>query len=117
MWTKADKSLVIPTEYSLCIGFSLQTGTLVLLQCFWNYLANSVAKASFMSSKEFMFYICWTFSSFIVFPVLQYNFSRDIYEPTYKEIMPEMVYGIGKASILLLSLYRCTIANFLSQFV
>ncbi|KAG1321761.1 hypothetical protein G6F62_010639 [Rhizopus arrhizus] len=94
MWTKADQSLVIPTEYSLCIGFSLQTGTLVLLQCFWNYLANSVARASFMSSKEFMFYIFWTFTSFIIFPVLQYNFSRDIYEPTYKEIMPEMVYGI-----------------------
>ncbi|KAG1451923.1 hypothetical protein G6F56_007957 [Rhizopus delemar] len=94
MWTKADQSLVIPTEYSLCIGFSLQTGTLVLLQCFWNYLANSVARASFMSSKEFMFYIFWTFTSFIIFPVLQYNFSRDIYEPTYKEIFPEMVYGI-----------------------
>ncbi|KAI7898801.1 uncharacterized protein BX663DRAFT_555522 [Cokeromyces recurvatus] len=94
MWTEADRKLVIPTEYSLCIGFSLQTGTLVLLQCFWNYLANSVAKASFMSSKEFMFYICWTFSSFIIFPLLQYNFSREIYEPTYKEIIPEMVYGI-----------------------
>ncbi|CAO3704056.1 unnamed protein product [Rhizopus stolonifer] len=94
MWTKADQSLVIPTEYSLCIGFSLQTGTLVLLQCFWNYLANSVAKASFMSSKEFMFYIFWTFASFIIFPVLQYNFSRDVYQATYKEIMPEMVYGI-----------------------
>ncbi|KAG1217575.1 hypothetical protein G6F35_009036 [Rhizopus arrhizus] len=94
MWTKADQNLVIPTEYSLCIGFSLQTGTLVLLQCFWNYLANSVARASFMSSKEFMFYIFWTFTSFIIFPLLQYNFSRDVYEPTYKEIMPEMVYGI-----------------------
>ncbi|KAI8069038.1 uncharacterized protein B0P05DRAFT_551300 [Gilbertella persicaria] len=94
MWTVADKSLVIPTEYSLCIGFSLQTGTLVLLQCFWNYLANSVAKKSFMSSKEFMFYIGWTFASFVIFPLLQYNFSREIYEPTYKEIIPEMVYGI-----------------------
>ncbi|KAI8352163.1 hypothetical protein EDC96DRAFT_485269 [Choanephora cucurbitarum] len=94
MWTKADRNLVVPTEYSLCIGFSLQTGTLVLLQCFWNYLSNSVAKKSFMSSKEFMFYICWTFSSFIIFPLLQYNFSRDVYEATYKEIIPEMVYGI-----------------------
>ncbi|KAF1803903.1 hypothetical protein FB192DRAFT_1301841 [Mucor lusitanicus] len=94
MWTKADKALVIPTEYSLVIGFSLQTGTLVLLQCFWNYLANSVAKRNFMSSKEFMFYICWTFSSFIIFPLLQYNFSRSIYDPTIKEIIPEMVYGI-----------------------
>ncbi|KAG0172292.1 hypothetical protein DFQ28_000144, partial [Apophysomyces sp. BC1034] len=94
MWTEADQSLVIPTDYSLCIGFSLQTGTLLLLQCFWNYLANSVAKASFMSSKEFMFYIIWTFVSIIIFPVLQYNFSREIYDPTYKEIMPELAYGI-----------------------
>ncbi|GAA5814824.1 hypothetical protein MFLAVUS_008327 [Mucor flavus] len=94
MWTKADRDLVIPTEYSLCIGFSLQTGTLVLLQCFWNYLANSITRTSFMTSREFRFYIAWTFSSFIVFPILQYNFSREIYEPTYKEIMPEMVYGI-----------------------
>ncbi|KAI8391546.1 uncharacterized protein BYT42DRAFT_557249 [Radiomyces spectabilis] len=94
MWTKADQDLVIPTDYSLCIGFSLQTGTLLLLQCFWNYLANSVAKASFMSSKEFLFYIAWTFISFITFPVLQYNFSRDIYDPTWKEIMPELAYGI-----------------------
>ncbi|KAI7877152.1 hypothetical protein K492DRAFT_111938, partial [Lichtheimia hyalospora FSU 10163] len=76
MWTKADQALVIPTEYSLCIGFSMQTGTLLLLQCFWNYLANSVAKASFMSSKEFMFYIVWTVLSIIIFPVLQYNFSQ-----------------------------------------
>ncbi|ORX59521.1 hypothetical protein DM01DRAFT_1317601 [Hesseltinella vesiculosa] len=94
MWTKADQELVVPTNYSLCVGFSFQTGTLLLLQCFWNYLANSVAKASFMSSREFLFYIVWTFISIIMFPVLQYNFSRDIYDPTYKEIMPELVYGI-----------------------
>ncbi|KAI8644659.1 hypothetical protein BD408DRAFT_413060 [Parasitella parasitica] len=94
LWTKADKALVIPTEYSLVTGFSLQTGTLVLLQCFWNFLANSVAKRDFMSSKEFMFYIGWTFVSFIIFPILQYNFSRDVYEPTFKEIIPQMVYGI-----------------------
>ncbi|KAI8342292.1 hypothetical protein BC941DRAFT_389106 [Chlamydoabsidia padenii] len=93
MWTKADQQLVVPTNYSLCIGLSLQTGTLLLLQCFWNYLANSVAKASFMSSREFLFYIIWTFVSIIIFPVLQYNFSRDVYDPTYKEIMPELVYG------------------------
>ncbi|CAO3578211.1 unnamed protein product [Absidia cylindrospora] len=93
MWTKADQELVVPTNYSLCIGLSLQTGTLLLLQCFWNYLANSVAKASFMSSREFLFYIIWTFVSIIIFPVLQYNFSREVYDPTYKEIMPELVYG------------------------
>ncbi|KAI9490369.1 hypothetical protein BDB00DRAFT_961166 [Zychaea mexicana] len=93
MWTEADKALVVPTDYSLCIGFSLQTGTLLLLQCFWNYLANSVAKASFMSSKEFMFYIGWTVLSIIMFPIVQYNFSRDIYDPTYKEVFPELIYG------------------------
>ncbi|KAI9260578.1 hypothetical protein BDA99DRAFT_605614 [Phascolomyces articulosus] len=93
LWTKADQQLVIPTDYSLCVGFSLQTGTLLLLQCFWNYLANSVAKTSFMSSKEFLFYIGWTVMSVIMFPIIQYIFSRDIYDPTYKEVMPELVYG------------------------
>ncbi|KAI9320543.1 hypothetical protein BX666DRAFT_1851743, partial [Dichotomocladium elegans] len=93
MWTAADRALVIPTDYSLCIGFSLQTGTLFLLQCFWNYLANSVAKASFMSSREFFVYVLWTIVSILIFPLLQYNFSREVYNTTLKEIMPELVYG------------------------
>ncbi|KAI9304680.1 hypothetical protein BJ944DRAFT_147219, partial [Cunninghamella echinulata] len=95
MWTQADKDLIIPTDYSLCIGFSFQTGTLLLLQCFWNYLANTVAKKNFMSSKEFKLYIVWTCISAFLFPILQYNFSRDIYPYTYKEVMPELVYGCG----------------------
>ncbi|KAI7857998.1 hypothetical protein BDC45DRAFT_499841 [Circinella umbellata] len=94
MWTQADKELVVPTDYSLCVGLSLQTGTLLLLQCFWNYLANSVAKASFMSSKEFLFYICWTILTLIMFPILQYSFSHSSYDPTYKEVMPQLVYSI-----------------------
>ncbi|CAO3624634.1 unnamed protein product [Cunninghamella blakesleeana] len=95
MWTQADKDFIIPTDYSLCIGFSFQTGTLLLLQCFWNYLANTVAKRNFMSSKEFKLYIVWTCITAFLFPILQYNFSRDIYPYTYKEIMPELVYGCG----------------------
>ncbi|ORX48313.1 hypothetical protein DM01DRAFT_236223, partial [Hesseltinella vesiculosa] len=95
MWSDADKHLVVPTSYSLCIGFSLQTGTLLLLQCFWNYLANTVVKANFMTSKEFKFYIVWTATSMVLFPLLQFNFSRKVYEPTYKEIMPELVYSCG----------------------
>ncbi|GAA5817512.1 hypothetical protein MFLAVUS_011060 [Mucor flavus] len=57
LWSQADRNLVTPTDYSLCVGFSLQVGTLLLLQCFWKYLANLVARAKFMSSKEFKFYI------------------------------------------------------------
>ncbi|RCH78492.1 hypothetical protein CU098_006686, partial [Rhizopus stolonifer] len=57
LWTKADKEIIIPTDYSICIGFSLQTGTLLLLQCFWNYLIKLVVGARFMSSKEFKVYI------------------------------------------------------------
>ncbi|KAG1139291.1 hypothetical protein G6F61_009403 [Rhizopus arrhizus] len=96
LWTKADKTIIIPTDYSLCIGFSLQTGTLLLLQCFWNYLIKLVAGARFMSSKEFKVYIIWTIVNIILFPVLQFNFSRKIYDFTYKEIMPELFYGLGK---------------------
>jgi hypothetical protein len=31
-----------------------------------------------------------------MFPVIQYNFSRDIYDYTFKEIMPQLIYGCGK---------------------
>lgn len=102
LWTQADKDLVTPTDYSLCIGFSLQTGTLLLLQCFWKYLAKLVAQARFMSSKEFKFYIIMTIVNIILFPVLQYNFSRDIYDYTYKEIMPQLAYGCELMIISLL---------------
>ncbi|KAI7889197.1 uncharacterized protein EV154DRAFT_424274, partial [Mucor mucedo] len=60
LWTQADRDLITPTDYSLCIGFSLQIGTLLLLQCFWKYLAKLVARATFMTSKEFKFYIIMT---------------------------------------------------------
>ncbi|CAO3597368.1 unnamed protein product [Absidia cylindrospora] len=103
MWTKADRDLIVPTDYSLCIGFSLQTGTLLLLQCFWNYLANSV-RANFMSSKEFKLYIIWTFMTIIIFPVLQFNFSRSVYDYTYKEVIPELVYGCGLFIIAILGI-------------
>ncbi|KAI9347905.1 hypothetical protein BD770DRAFT_413511 [Pilaira anomala] len=93
LWTEADRNLVTPTDYSLCVGFSLQIGTLLLLQCFWKYLANLVARARFMSSKEFKFYIIMTIVNIILFPVLQYNFTREIYNYTYREIMPQLVYG------------------------
>ncbi|CEP11027.1 hypothetical protein [Parasitella parasitica] len=97
LWTKADRNLITPTDYSLCVGFSLQIGTLLLLQCFWKYLAKLVAGARFMSSKEFKFYIIMTLVNIILFPILQFNFSRDHYDPTYKEVMPQFVYGIGTA--------------------
>ncbi|CAO3611504.1 unnamed protein product [Mucor fragilis] len=102
LWTQADRNLITPTDYSLCVGFSLQIGTLLLLQCFWRYIANLVARARFMSSKEFKFYIAMTLLNIILFPVLQYNFTRDIYNYTYKEIMPQLVYGIEMFLISLL---------------
>ncbi|RUS34357.1 hypothetical protein BC938DRAFT_481016 [Jimgerdemannia flammicorona] len=95
-WTDADKALVPPTDYSLCVGFSLQTYVSEIhfaheICSFWNYLANSVAKASFMGSLEFK----WCGVSIIMFPALQYNFSRSVYDPTWKEIIPELAYGVG----------------------
>ncbi|KAI8087872.1 uncharacterized protein B0P05DRAFT_530483 [Gilbertella persicaria] len=103
LWTQADRDLVLPTDYSLCVGFSLQIGTLLLLQCFWKYLAKLVAKARFMSSKEFKFYIIMTMINIILFPVIQYTFSQPgLYDVTFKEIIPQLVYGIELWCISLL---------------
>lgn len=46
-------------DYLQCVTFAMQTGVFCLMQCFWNYLSNSVAKRSFMGSLEFKFYIFW----------------------------------------------------------
>ncbi|KAG1043124.1 hypothetical protein G6F55_012346 [Rhizopus delemar] len=89
LWTKADKDIIIPTDYSLCIGFSLQTQV-------------NNERAKFMSSNEFKIYIAWTIVNIILFPVLQFNFSRNIYDFTYKEIMPQLVYGIELLIIAML---------------
>ncbi|GAB5591099.1 hypothetical protein Unana1_05999 [Umbelopsis nana] len=105
MWTQSDKDLVIPTNYSLCVGFSLQTGTLLLLQCFWNYLSASVAKASFMSSFEFRFYLIWCVLSVVMFPLLQWNFSQSKYDSTWKEIIPELAYGCELFIVALLGIW------------
>ncbi|KAI8356073.1 hypothetical protein EDC96DRAFT_515682 [Choanephora cucurbitarum] len=102
LWSAADRDLVIPTDYSLCIGFSMQIGTLLLLQCFWKYLAKMVAKARFMSSKEFKFYILMTALNIILFPLVQYNFSQEgVYDSTLKEIIPQLIYGL---ELLLISM-------------
>jgi hypothetical protein len=46
-------------DYMESVTFSLQTGIFFLLQCFWSYLSNSVAKRSFMGSLEFKINILW----------------------------------------------------------
>ncbi|CAO3676858.1 unnamed protein product [Umbelopsis ramanniana] len=107
-WTTADEQLVIPTDYSLCVGFAIQTGTLFLLQCFWQYLVNSVVKASFLYSWEFKLYITWFFVSLALFPVLQWNFSRPQYDITYKEVIPELVYGIELFAIGTIGIFTHT---------
>ncbi|KAI8345346.1 hypothetical protein BD560DRAFT_411549 [Blakeslea trispora] len=105
LWRQADKDMVIPTDYSLCIGFSMQIGTLLLLQCFWKYLAKMVAKARFMSSKEFKFYIVMTVLNVVLFPLIQYNFSQaGVYDPTFKEIIPQLIYGLELLLIAMLGI-------------
>ncbi|CDS13934.1 hypothetical protein LRAMOSA06107 [Lichtheimia ramosa] len=60
------------------------------MQCFWNYLSNSVAKRSFMGSFEFKFYILWALASVAMFPVLQWRWS---YDELMSEIVPQLAYG------------------------
>ncbi|KAI9488414.1 hypothetical protein BDB00DRAFT_848328 [Zychaea mexicana] len=77
-------------NYLQCITFAFHTGVFFLMQCFWNYLSNSVAKKSFMGSFEFKFYIIWALGSVAMFPVLQWRFRNDEY---LSEIVPQLAYG------------------------
>ncbi|KAI8365159.1 hypothetical protein BD560DRAFT_332878, partial [Blakeslea trispora] len=78
-------------NYVECVNFSLQTGSFFLMQCFWNYLSNSITKRSFMGSSEFKFYIFWGLISAAVFPVLQWYF-RD--NAQLRESVPQFVYAV-----------------------
>lgn len=90
-WTKEHQDVAQAMDYVECVNLSMQTGVFFLLQCFWNYLSNSVAKKSFMSSMEFKFYIFWALGSVAVFPILQWYFREDEY---LRETAPQMAYSI-----------------------
>ncbi|KAI9270501.1 hypothetical protein BDA99DRAFT_501954 [Phascolomyces articulosus] len=90
-WDEYHQSFVQPIDYVQCVSFSLQTGVFFLLQCFWNYLCNRVAKRSFMGSWEFKFYIVWALGSAAMFPVLQWRYSDD---ELLSEIVPQLAYGL-----------------------
>ncbi|KAI8640143.1 hypothetical protein BD408DRAFT_327933, partial [Parasitella parasitica] len=78
-------------DYVECVNLSMQTGVFFLLQCFWNYLSNTVAKKSFMGSWEFKFYIFWALGSVAVFPVLQWFYRNDEH---LRETAPQLAYSI-----------------------
>ncbi|KAG2218526.1 hypothetical protein INT45_000952 [Circinella minor] len=90
-WDAYHQSFVQPIDYLQCVSFALQTGVFFLLQCFWNYLCNRVAKRSFMSSWEFKFYIIWALGSAAMFPVLQWRWSED---ELLSEVVPQLAYAL-----------------------
>ncbi|PKK74154.1 hypothetical protein RhiirC2_641048, partial [Rhizophagus irregularis] len=100
-YSESNKKLLVPTNYVLCANFSLQTCLLFLLQSFWNYLAKSLAKSSFMGSFEFKSYIIYAIFSIFIFPLLQHFFRSN---PLYTEIMPQLAYSIFMLLIALFGL-------------
>ncbi|KAI7878554.1 hypothetical protein K492DRAFT_132607 [Lichtheimia hyalospora FSU 10163] len=90
-WDEYHQSFIQPIDYVQCISFALQTGVFFLLQCFWHYLSNTVARRSFMGSWEFRFYIVWAVCSMAMFPILQWRFNEDQYK---SEAVPQLAYGL-----------------------
>ncbi|KAI7894416.1 uncharacterized protein EV154DRAFT_498675 [Mucor mucedo] len=91
MWSSTNQSNMVVMDYVECVTFSLQVGVFFLMQSFWNYLSNSVARKSFMSSFEFKFYIFWALGSMAMFPVLQWVYRNDL---SKREVIPQLAYGI-----------------------
>ncbi|KAI8070326.1 hypothetical protein BC940DRAFT_295824 [Gongronella butleri] len=85
-----DINIASIAAYIQAASFSIQTSLYFMLQCFWNYLSNRVAKRSFMSSFEFVFYIGWAIVTLALFPVLQWYYH---YDPRV-----EYIIGIGYAA-------------------
>ncbi|KAG2202988.1 hypothetical protein INT47_013204 [Mucor saturninus] len=90
-WTSQHQQIAQAMDYVECVNLSMQVSVFFLLQCFWNYLSNSVAKKSFMSSREFKFYIFWALGSVAIFPVLQWYFRED---PGLRETVPQLAFAV-----------------------
>ncbi|KAI8330168.1 hypothetical protein BC941DRAFT_506383 [Chlamydoabsidia padenii] len=88
-WSLKNQDPIEIMNYIQCVTFSLQVSILLLLQCFWNYLSNVVARHSFMGSKEFIFYIAWTIVNIALFPILQYFYKHTSLE----EVVPQTAYS------------------------
>nr|CAG8563811.1 9246_t:CDS:2 [Entrophospora candida] len=72
IWSKENQILKETADYLLCAIYSLQTGTLILLQAFWSHLTDQMGDKTFMNSCEFKMYILWSFLSILIFPIPRY---------------------------------------------
>ncbi|CAJ0908722.1 2440_t:CDS:10, partial [Entrophospora sp. SA101] len=100
-WSEENKALMLSTDYILCASFSVQTCLLFLLQSFWNYLANNLAKTTFMGSFEFKSYIVYSIFSISIFPILQYVFRES---NLLTEVVPQLTYSIFMILICILGI-------------
>ncbi|CAG8561982.1 14108_t:CDS:2 [Rhizophagus irregularis] len=101
LWSEDDKLWFIPSYYIFMTGLSFQTVTLFLLQCFWNYLTNSIAQTSFISRGEFAVYIVWGIISVSIYPILPYVFSKN---EILLEAIPQLVYATQLLILVLLGI-------------
>ncbi|CEI92267.1 hypothetical protein RMCBS344292_06534 [Rhizopus microsporus] len=90
LWTPSHQQKAEAFDYVQCVTFSIEAGIFLLLQSFWNYLSNIVAKKTFMSSFEFRFYIVWALVSVATYPILQWAFRDD---PIKREAIPQLTYS------------------------
>ncbi|KAG1336628.1 hypothetical protein G6F62_006192 [Rhizopus arrhizus] len=91
LWAPTHQRKAEAFDYVQCVTFSMEAGMFLLLQSFWNYLSNTVAKKTFMSSFEFRIYILGALASIALFPILQWVFRND---PTKREAIPQLVFSI-----------------------
>ncbi|ORX62661.1 hypothetical protein DM01DRAFT_1330790 [Hesseltinella vesiculosa] len=91
MWRYDLQMLSDGINYVQCVAFSIETSLFFLVQCFWNYLSNSIVKRGFMSSSEFRFYVVWALCSMALFPVLQWVYRNDELK---REVIPQMAYSV-----------------------
>ncbi|RGB36576.1 hypothetical protein C1646_813965 [Rhizophagus diaphanus] len=101
LWSDDDKLWFIPSYYIFMTGLSFQTVTLFLLQCFWNYLTNSIAQTSFITRGEFAVYIVWGIISVAIYPILPYVFSKN---EVLLEAIPQLVYATQLLILVLLGI-------------
>jgi len=91
IWSKENQTLKKSADYLLCVIYSLQTGTLILLQAFWSHLTDQMADKTFMNSSEFKLYILWSLLSILIFPIPRYMLDDN---QLLSDIVPTLIFSI-----------------------
>uniref|UniRef100_A0A1D1Y4T2 Uncharacterized protein n=1 Tax=Anthurium amnicola TaxID=1678845 RepID=A0A1D1Y4T2_9ARAE len=119
-WSSQNKKLRHIANRLLMLFYAMENSAVFLLQNFWNYLANKIVKAKFITTWQFRINYAFMVITFVAFNCLPFIFDDDTDEKldynnieevkealrkhTYGEVIPELVAACCNMIVLVYAL-------------